>query len=237
MSDSILAKIKKLLALAADPGAAPNEAETARRQAEALMAKHRIEEAEVLLASGTAKPVFELVTVRMSATPHYPGHTPKQIPEWINLLSYGVAVFTEIRLSLVTTGYYGAQLKLMGTVADVALAQWMIETLAKQAYEAARKAVAGNGTREANQFRRGYAVAVQQRLRAMAQGTKQQAAGSTALVVVDSAKQQALDEAFGQHKSKQMHVDYSQLGYKAGQQAHLGAHRPVAGDSSLRLGA
>lgn len=236
MSDRIIDKIKKLLALAADPGAAPNEAETARRQAEALMAKHRIEEAEVLLASGTAKPVFELVTVRMSATPHYPGHTPKQIPEWINLLSYGVAVFTEIRLSLVTTRD-GAQIKLMGTVADVTLAQWMIETLAKQAYEAARKAVAGKGTREANQFRRGYAVAVQQRLKAMAQGTKQQAAGSTALVVVDSAKQQALDEAFGQHKSKQMHVDYSQLGYQAGQQARLGTSRPVAGSSNLRLGA
>ena len=36
------AKIRKLLALAADPGAAPNEAETAARQAAKLMAAHEI---------------------------------------------------------------------------------------------------------------------------------------------------------------------------------------------------
>ena len=36
-------KIRKLLALASDPNAAPNEAATAARQAQALMNKHDID--------------------------------------------------------------------------------------------------------------------------------------------------------------------------------------------------
>lgn len=237
MSDQarLMEKLKKLLALAADPAAAPNEAETARRQAEALMAKHRIDEAEVLLATG--KVGFELTTCYVSTTPHYPGHRAKQAPLWTQFILVGVARFTEVRASQVTRAGGAVEFKVQGTVDDVAMALWLYELLVRQAYQASRKAMAGHGTREANEWRRGYGIAVQQRLEALAQGTQQQASSSTALVVVDTAKKKALDEAFGAPKYEKKESSYSQAGYQAGQQASLHTNRPVGQQAQPRLGA
>ena len=238
MSDNqrIIDKLKKLLALAADPGAAPNEAETARRQAESLMAKYRIEEAEVMLTAGSSKLSFNLTTIRVSTTPHYPNHTPKSAPDWAQFIIVGVGVFTEVRVAVTTSHLHGARFKLMGTVEDVAMAEWLFVTLVQQAYKASRTAVAGLGAAEAKAWRRGYAMAIQARLKALAQGAQKQAATSTALVVVDTAKKKALDEAFGaQDYGKSKAFDYSLQGYNAGQQARLNTSRPVGQASYGRI--
>lgn len=233
----IIDKLKKLLALAADPAAAPNESATARRQAEALMARHRIDEAEVLLANGSVAPCFTLTTSYFSTTPHYPGHTPKTAPDWAQYIIVGVGVLCEVRVSVTTHRVLGARFKVAGTVEDVAMAGWLYDTLCRQTYQASRRAVVGKGAEEARAFRRGYALAVQKRLQELAKGSKQQAAASTALVVVDTAKQAALDEAFGaQEYGRAREVVYSQLGYAAGQQAVLPTNRPVNQQTTQRLG-
>ena len=60
-TDRIADKVRKLLALASDPGAAPNEAETAARQAASLMAKHQLDEADLQLSGAAGKLVFDLM--------------------------------------------------------------------------------------------------------------------------------------------------------------------------------
>ena len=92
-TDRIADKVRKLLALASDPGAAPNEAETAARQAAALMAKHQLEEADLQLKGAAGKLIFDLMEGYGRGT--RPGkRNAKEVPTWIAIIAYGVRVFT-----------------------------------------------------------------------------------------------------------------------------------------------
>jgi hypothetical protein len=108
--------------------------------------------------------------------------------------------------------------------------------------------VAGRGAKDANDYRNGWAIAVRRRLQAMAQSARQQAmaqsarqqaegADSTALVVVDTAKQQELDRLFGEQSTKKRRVDFSALGHNDGKEARLSTSRPVEHQERKRIGA
>ena len=88
-------KIRKLLALAADPGASPQEAETASRQAAALMAKHDIDLAD--LEEEALRAEFDLTEAQAMGC--RPGKTNAvEVPPWIGIIAYGVKVYTRTRV-------------------------------------------------------------------------------------------------------------------------------------------
>ena len=88
--------IRKLLALAADPSAAPQEAETAARQAARLMAKHDIDLAD--LEEEALKAQFDLI--QGEAVGCRPGkRDAKEVPPWIGIIAWGIKCYTRTRVS------------------------------------------------------------------------------------------------------------------------------------------
>ena len=223
----MLEKIKKLLALAQDPSAAPQEAENAARMAAKLMAKHEISQAdldlvqlarEVDLSEGYAKACR-------------PGKkNPKVIPAWINMIAVGVMRFTRARMVM-----SGPNLIFRGPRQDVELACWLHEYLVTQCYKVSE----GRSISEANAFRNSFAGAVQKRLKDLANIRSQEEGGltageSTALAVVQDRLKDLMDQKWGPDSTriKSARHPTSAEGREAGMNAHIPTNRPVGSQST-----
>lgn len=213
-NDRIIEKVKKLLALASDPSAAPNEAETASRQAASLMAKYNIDLAALSQAELEAE--WDITELGMPGC--RPGKKdPKEVPAWIGIMAFGVKVYTRTRV--VSRGGY---VLYRGPRQDVELAQWMLKALIDLAYKQSKAST------DPSAFRNGFASAIQKRLKAMAAERDQadQEAGSTALVVVDRLKAK-LDELYGYEKTTTSRTRSSAEGHAAGAAAHIPTNTPL----------
>lgn len=215
-TERILDKVKKLLALAQDPGAAPNEAETAGRQAAALLAKYNLDLGD--LTDRELEAEWDITEAEMPGA--RPGkQNPKEVPAWIGIMAYGVKVYTRTRVSK-----RGGYVIYRGARQDVELAHWMLKALIDLAYKQSK------ASSEPGPFRNGFATAVQHRLKALARDrdSTEREAGSTALVVADKL-QAKLDELYGSEgRSRKAHTRSSAEGYSAGQSVALPTTRPVS---------
>lgn len=212
-NDRIIEKVKKLLALASDPSAAPNEAEIASRQAASLMAKYNLDLASLSQAELEA----EWDITELSMPGGRPGKKdPKEVPAWIGIMAYGVKVYTRTRVSK-RCGY----VLYRGPRQDCELAQWMLKALIDLAYKQSK------ASSDPHAFRNGFAAAVQARFKAMAADRAQAEEGSAALVVVDKLRAK-LDELYGAERTSKARSRSSDEGYAAGSAAHLPAARPMA---------
>ena len=111
--ENFLLKIRKAFALAADENASPQERDTATRQAEAMMRKHGIDEAEALASSDDEAFIRDEVD---TGTRAFPG--------WMNLLSVAVEYVSETGGEL-----RGGNLIFFGTEGDVEFAKWLFRKL------------------------------------------------------------------------------------------------------------
>lgn len=220
-------KIRALLALAADPSAAPQEAENASRMAAKLMAKYQISLGD--LEDEALKAEFDLT--EQAARAARPGKkNPKVIPPWIGIIAWGVKIYTRTRLS---QGI--GQVIFQGPREDVELAVWLHELLLEQAYKASK------ASEHPNAFRNGFAGAIQGRLKAMAaqreQVDKEESTG-TSLVLVQGKREALLDQAYGPDKTgKRSKVSQSLEGRAAGAAAHIPTGRPISTRSGALLNA
>jgi hypothetical protein len=224
-NDRIIEKVKKLLALAQDPAASPNEAEIAGRQAASLMAKYNLD----LGALTDRELEAEWDITELSMPGCRPGkRDPKEVPAWIGIMAFGVKLYTRTRC-LKSGGF----VKYRGPRQDVELAQWMLRALIDLAYKQSKASADPGG------FRNGFAAAIQRRLKDMTVQRDQadREAGSTALVVVDKLKQK-MDELYGpEGGSRKSNTRSTAEGYSAGQNAHIPTARPVTGKAHPRLAA
>lgn len=212
-NERIIEKVKKLLALAQDPGAAPNEAETASRQAASLMAKYNID----LAALSQAELEAEWDITELSMPGCRPGKkNPREVPTWIGVMAFGVKVYTRTRV--IARGGY---VLYRGPRQDCELAQWMLKALIDLAYKQSK------ASSDPHAFRNGFASAVQARFKAMAADRDQAEQGSTALVVVDKLRAK-LDELYGAERTSKARSRSSDEGYAAGSAAHIPTARPMA---------
>lgn len=212
-TERIIEKVKKLLALASDPSAAPNEAETASRQAASLMAKYNLDLASLSQAELEAE--WDITELSMPGC--RPGKKdPREVPTWIGVMAYGVKVYTRTRV--IARGGY---VLYRGPRQDCELAQWMLKALIDLAYKQSK------ASSDPHAFRNGFASAVQRRFKAMAADRAQAEQGSTALVVVDKLRAK-LDELYGAERSSKARSRSSDEGYAAGSAAHLPTARPMA---------
>ena len=226
-TERIHAKIRKLLALAADPSAQGAEAETAARQAAKLMAQYEVDLAALDEAQLAAQ--WDMTTVQAQGC--RPGKkNAKEVPPWIGIIAWGVKIYTRTRAS---QGFGYVTFK--GPREDIELARWLHEFLLHQAYEASK----GYGLGEANRFRNGYAAAVQKRLKELTRDREQEEAGTgTSLVVVKDSRQREMDKFFGpEGNGKKSQVGSSAAGYAAGMAASIPTNRPLTRSSNRLLGA
>jgi len=211
-------KIRALLALAADPSAAPQEAENASRMAAKLMAKHQISLGD--LEEEALKAEFDLTQAYARAC--RPGKkNAKVIPPWIGIIAWGVKLYTRTRLRSLP----GGQIRFQGPREDVELAVWLHELLLDSAYKASQ------GSDQPNAFRNGFAGAIQARLKAMMTQRDQVDAEhtGTALVRVQGKRETLMAEAFGPDThGRSSKVSQSMAGRAAGAAAHIPTGRPVS---------
>jgi hypothetical protein len=215
--DTVRDKIRKLLALANDEGAADNEAETAMRQANKLMKKHNIDLAALHQASGT-KPIYKW-TEGFVPTSH-----PKpvnQCPLWFQWVGVGIATFTDTRVvikGIRTIKSMG--LEFAGDEVDVEYAVWLAERMRDEIrIKAAMYDAPGHdsNTRWANreEFRHAMARRIRARLVELRQQRDQELKSTgTALVVVnDKIKQR--DEQFGPQQFSKKRRSHTRGSYEA----------------------
>lgn len=230
--ENFLQKIRKAFALAADENASEQERDTATRQAEALMRKHGIDEAEALASNDAEAFIRDEFNTGT-----------KTMPGWMNVLSVAVGYISETGVQLSR-----GKLTFFGTEADVEFAKWLYRKLCQdinrwadeswQSWQAAQP-----GTRESARgwkgaFRYGCATRVQIMAKRLAEERDKafkQHAESRALAPVTKAVRIA--ETFGlggyAHHS---YFTYSAGGYKAGEAAADRARfgRPIGGGAGTR---
>ena len=215
-------KIRKLLAMANDPGASENERAIASRQAAALMTKHDID--LDALAEAELKEEFDLTTGEA------PGCRPgkkgaREVPQWIGFIAWGVKLYTRTRAQVGAGVIY-----FKGPREDVELAQWLHTVLVKDCYTQSQ----GRSQSDASAFRNGFAGAIQQRFKRMVRDREQSdAAGS--LVLYKGKRDRIMDEAYGpEAKGRAREVKQTEEGRAAGANASIPSGRPIT-QSHLRL--
>ena len=204
----MIEKIRKLLALAMDPAASPNEAETAARQAAALMRKHDLTLTEVEARS------IDWDLTEQSMTGARPGKKDAQmVPPWIGFLAVGVDEFTKTIVFK-----RDPQVVFQGPREDVVMAQWMLSTLIEMCYRASSP----------NAFRNSYALAIQHRLKALTEAVDRESTGTS--LIVQSSRDQAMLARFGRigpKPGKAKRFASSVEGSIAGSSASIPTNRPV----------
>lgn len=233
--DNVKDKIAKLLAMANDGRGNEFEAEAALRQAEALMRKHGIEAGELMDCIGQ-KPIYKWVSVSV------PVRVPKpaaEWPRWFGFMCFGIAVFTDTKISSYHDGQYGICGKFQGEETDVEYAVWLAKRLRDDIR--AQSAAFMGSRRERELFRKGMASRLQGRMKQLRKerNAEYQAAGTGTALVVVTTKIALRDEEFGKqqtrrHPTNVFNRDAYGAGRAAGDRASL--NRPIGGGSALRIG-
>lgn len=195
--DPVKAKLKiaKLLRLGENTGATTNEAETALRQADALMRKYGITRAQIVEGGGEVTYNWESGFYEFGRD----GKPVKKNPIWYQWLIVGIANFTDTIASNAYDYERGAGVKFKGEAEDVVLALWFADYL-KDAIRLATRAADAGSPQGREEFRKAMSLRLCARMREMRQQRTQETTG-TALVVV-SDKLAKRDEQFGQAKYK-----------------------------------
>lgn len=238
--DAVREKIRKLMALAMNEGAADNEAETAMRQAEKLMRKHKIDLASIHQHSGT-KPIYQWKAAFV------PSSWPKpvnQCPLWFQWIGIGIGHLTDTRVMVLSQRRPIKQMGLTfeGDETDVEYAVWLAERIREEIRtRAAMYQAPGASSDEkwANreEFRHAMARRIKDRLMALHEEQKDalkkatEGGTGTALVLVEDKIKQR-DAQFGVWVTSQKKVshirgtfDAHHAGNQAGDQVSL--HRPL----------
>jgi hypothetical protein len=218
--DAVLRRVQKLLAIAQDDRADPNEAAAAARMAETVMRKYQIDMAETLVSR--IKQGDDLSSAEYVATAKTNGTPVRSIAPWAQWIAVGVGKLMDCGVRLSTTSKGEACVKFFGYTADVQVSIWMVEYLVATTNSLCNnykktEAYARFGRTQLNSYRQGVATgicgALGAALRAK-QAENQTSSAGTALVVV---KQNAITEKFGDFGyNSRNHVTRSASAFSAG---------------------
>ena len=210
--DQAIRKAQKLMAVAMDGRGNDNEAERALAQAETLIRKFGIEQAEI--ASAEASMDFEWADAFHAYGP--PQNPARSCPRWFQIISTGVATFTDtiVRLHYDTAQGYGVGFQ--GDRADTLFAQWLVGYLKSNVWAAlagARKDHPEWGRSEAEDFRKAMAGRLSTRMRdlrrerdvAFSAAPNRRGTGTALVLVTDKLARR--DALFGTPKYKNARVD------------------------------
>lgn len=240
----MLEKVRKLLAMARDGRGNENEADTAMRQANKIMAEYGIDEAEAdMTAIDAGEMVFGQAQCGPDGRAPEKGKVYRSMPGYAGVLAVGVARFTDTIVTR-TQNKHGDMLVFKGERDDCLLARWLLGVLVHSIL-AEQQASGWTARGDANSFRMAAASALQKRLqtlaherRAMYEKAKQES-NSRALIVVDR-KGLEIASRFGVQKTRTARSSYRSsgaaiAGQSAGQRINIPAGRPIGGSGNARL--
>jgi len=189
--ESIFRRIKKLLAIAEDSRADPNEAAAAASQAEKIMRKFQIEQSDLI--------EVELRKGEDVSFGHYdvePGLSFGTITPWINQLVVAVAKLNEVQAVSVDDKILGRMYRFRGYRPDVEVSKFSFRYILNAIKRGSKQRSVL--THEIPAYQAGFAYACMDSLRlALQEKQTERAAGSFGLVVV---KKDAVAKHFGEVK-------------------------------------
>lgn len=196
--ENIKRRIAKLLAIAGDARANPNEAAAAAGQAEKIMRKFQLEHADLITvelrkgeAMATADSVANAKTNKTLA---------KEVPPWASFLAVQVGRFNHCGARIATTEKGEACVRFFGYKADVELCKWMFDYLVATINRLAEEYkwsedYINNGRSVLTAYRRGVAMGINSAIRKLEREREQEMTSTgTSLMVV---KQDAIVAKFG----------------------------------------
>lgn len=199
--EGVLRRVQKLLAIANDDRANPNEAAAAASQAEKIMRKYQIDEADAMRSDLANKDNFstaDCVAIMKRDVKGKGAHRPSKVPGWGGWLAYPCAKLNDCEIRYAYTER-GAVIRFFGFAADVQVASWTFDYLVSQMIGSLRQYQKNEARSkvESESYRRGFVLAVASMLNNSIAAKKAEmaaAVSSRALVVV---KAQAVSERFG----------------------------------------
>lgn len=205
---SAMRRAQKLLAIAGDDRANPNEAASAAAMAEKLMRKFSLEHADVMSAEFKKEANFssqDAACVMKKGK----GHKPKNVPPWAQWLAVPTAQLHDVQARNAYNAELGACIRFLGFTADVQLAAWSFDYLTTCVIRATR-AFQKEATRskvESDSFRRGFVMALLTSLRnaidAKAAELAESSAGTSLMIVkADAVAAHFGEVSYGSKASK-----------------------------------
>lgn len=241
--DSIMRRIQKLLAIAQDDRANPNEAAAAAGMAERIMRKYQIEQADLIVKE--LKAGADLETSDCLCTAKTNGTKVESVPLWASWMASAVADFNNCGARIVRNNQYEKIVRFYGYSGDVQVAKYMLDylvattlRLCKTYKETMEYQVLGRSAMAS--YRSGVAMGICASIRRLiAEKEQEQAAVSscTALVVV---KQEAIVAKYGEVFSKKTSITKTTQGssyasgFSDGRKVDV-TRRGVAGSSSAPM--
>jgi len=163
--DSVMRRIKKLLAIAEDARADANEASAAAGMAERIMRKYQLEHADIIEAELKRGGVESFASEDIGSSLNPEART-EQASGWAGILAVAVAELHDCQVRYVTTYKYGKTLRFSGYAADAKMARFTYLYLVQTMAAASRQFLKQYGTtrRDAEAFRRGFSSALRKSL-------------------------------------------------------------------------
>ena len=235
--DQAIRKAQKLMAVAMDGRGNANEAERALAQAETLIRTFGLEQADIATTQVAAD--FDWAEAFHAYGP--PKNPAKSCPKWFQIISTGVATFTDTIVRLHYEPAHGYGIGFYGERADTLFAQWLVGYLKSSVWEALNQAHRQHpewGRSEMEDFRKGMAVRLSSRMQALrrerdaAFAAADSPRGTGTALVLLTEKLSKRDAEFGAPKYKSSRVmvrdqTAAQKGSQAGDQ--IGFAKPIQG--------
>lgn len=256
-----LSKIQKLLKMAKDGRGNANEAETALRQAQSLMNKFNIDDAEASLHDLRNDP--DAIAQAWCKAGYGKQAFLRRMPRWSGVLALGVGRLYECRTKAIWSEGQGLGVMFGGFKPDMQVAVWTFEFLitcvrrACDSFEDALKTgdadvlndlglnpiqamclLAETPKQRKILFREGMCIELQQRMYKLAEERANEQAASTAGTALVVAKEAALNAHFGAQTSRKTkrtlngtHAAATNAGIAAAQKTDLGV-KPLQRNSA-----
>lgn len=225
----IIERIQRLLAMAKDSGS-PNEAAIAAKRAEALMRKHQLDHAEVMVNELSNDDV-DVCVINHNTIVYGPKYSGSRAPTWSGVVAVGVAKMNDCEVTR-----DGGNAKFYGVGGDAQVAAEIYKYLILEVVRLTKLFPGDRGEKEA--FRRGCAGELQRRCYAIARERQKEFANSssgTALVVL---KNQLIEQSTGMkfrysQTAPTRNAMAAQFGREAGKKISL--HRQVSQRSQGKI--
>ncbi len=207
--EGVMRRIQKLLAIANDDRANPEEAATAAGMAERIMRKYQLEHQDLILAS--LKAGDDMSTVDCVASAKTNGTRVQTVPTWASTLAVQVANLNDVGAKVVTTASGDVGIRFYGFKSDVIVAKWMFDYLVAATLRLCNEFKDTDtyliyGRSAMNSYRMGVSIGINHNLaeqtalkKREAEVTQASAPAGTSLMVV---KAQAIAERYGEFKTK-----------------------------------
>jgi hypothetical protein len=190
VNDSVLERIRKLLALARG-STNDNEAANAFAQAQTLLSRHKLDAAQVELTTGVPQVSEPILN---SSVPLYSG---KRVIHWKSSLANEIARLNACKL-YINNSIKGIEYRLIGRQSDIDIVSYLFDSIVSQIEAASALALyqgKGHGKTFTNNFKHAASAEVIRRLIEAKNSVQTEFAktnGTAAMVLVDSRMQEVL---------------------------------------------